>query len=86
MTKMAAMPICGKNISKFFFSGTTGPISTKLGTRVLQCVYKLWPLDDLDLFYGKVNIGRPCIWMEKIVKMSFERQILQEMGKWTEGR
>ena len=23
--------------------------------------------------------------MEKIVKMSFERQILQEMGKWTEG-
>ena len=22
---------------------------------------KLLPLDDLDLFYGKVNIGRPCI-------------------------
>ena len=45
MTKMAAMPIYGKNPSKFF-SGTTGPISTKLGmygasgTRVLQCVYK----------------------------------------------
>ena len=30
MTKMAAMPIYGKNPSKFFFSGTTGPISTKL--------------------------------------------------------
>ena len=29
MTKMAAMPIYGKNPSKFFFSGTTGPISTK---------------------------------------------------------
>ena len=46
MTKMAAMPIYGKNPSKFFFSGTTGPISTKLGmkhrgVRVLQCVYKL---------------------------------------------
>ena len=27
MTKMAVMPIYGK---KFFFSGTTGPISTKL--------------------------------------------------------
>ena len=30
MTKMAAMPIYDKNPSKFFFSGTTGPISTKL--------------------------------------------------------
>ena len=28
MTKMAAMPIYGKNPSKFF-SGTAGPISTK---------------------------------------------------------
>ena len=31
MTKMAAMPIYGKNLLKFFFSGTTGPISSKLG-------------------------------------------------------
>ena len=30
MTKMATMPIYGKNPSKFFFFGTTGPISTKL--------------------------------------------------------
>ena len=30
MTKMAAMPIYDKNPSKFFFSGTGGPISTKL--------------------------------------------------------
>ena len=30
MTKMAAMPIYGKNPSKIFFSGTGGPISTKL--------------------------------------------------------
>ena len=35
MTKMAAMPIYvyGKNPSKFSFSGTTGPISTKLGLK-----------------------------------------------------
>ena len=33
MTKMAGMPIYGKNPSKFFFSGTTGPISTKLGMK-----------------------------------------------------
>ena len=31
MTKMAAMPIYGKNPSKIFFSGTVGPISMKLG-------------------------------------------------------
>ena len=33
MTKMAAMPIYGKNPSKIFFSGTNGPISTKLGMK-----------------------------------------------------
>ena len=33
MTKMAAMPIYGKNPSKIFFSGTTEPISTKLGMK-----------------------------------------------------
>ena len=31
MTKMAAMPIYGKNPSEIFFSRTGGPISTKLG-------------------------------------------------------
>ena len=31
MTKMADTPIYGKNPSKIFFSGTGGPISTKLG-------------------------------------------------------
>ena len=43
MTKMAAMPvyIMIKMLQKSFFSGTGGPISTKLGmldTKVLQCV------------------------------------------------
>ena len=33
MTQMAVMPIYGKNPSKFIFSGTTGPISTKLGMK-----------------------------------------------------
>ena len=33
MTKMAAMPIYGKNPSKSFFSGTGEPISTKLGMK-----------------------------------------------------
>ena len=33
MTKMAARPIYGKNLSKIFFSGTSGQISTKLGLK-----------------------------------------------------
>ena len=33
MTKMATTPIYGKNHSKLFFSGTTGPISKKLGMK-----------------------------------------------------
>ena len=49
MTKMAAMPIYGKNPSKIFFSGTGRLISTKLGhetsmTQVLQCVYTVFVL------------------------------------------
>ena len=31
MTKMAATPTYGKNPSKIFLPGTSGPISTKLG-------------------------------------------------------
>ena len=30
MTKMAAMPIYGKNLKKIFFSRTTGPMTLKL--------------------------------------------------------
>ena len=55
--KMAAMPIYGKNPLKFFFSGTTGLISTKLGMKRQGLEY----YNDLDPFYDKVNIGRPCI-------------------------
>ena len=33
MTKMGTTPIYDENHSKFFFSGTTGQISTKLGMK-----------------------------------------------------
>ena len=33
MIKMAAMPIYGKNSLRFFFSGTTGLITMKLGMK-----------------------------------------------------
>ena len=31
------------------------------GNRALQSLYKSLPLDDLDLFYGKVKLGCPYI-------------------------
>ena len=87
MTKMAAMAINRKNFKNLLLqnqkandfetwceASVTGP---------LQSLYKSLPWDDLDLFYGKVNIGRSCIWMGKSVKMSFLGKNLQEMGKWT---
>ena len=43
MTKMAAMPIYDKNPLKFFYSGTTGLISTKLGM-------KHWGLEYYNVF------------------------------------
>ena len=36
MTKIAATPIYGKNLSKIFFFGTGGPITTKLGMYHLE--------------------------------------------------
>ena len=58
MTKIAAMPIYLKNPLEMFFSGTGTPISKKLGMEHRWLTYYN---DDLDLFYGKVNIGRQCI-------------------------
>ena len=39
------------------------------GNGALQSLYKSWPWDGLDLFYGKVNLGLPCIGMGKNRKM-----------------
>ena len=52
--------------------------------QVLQSIYESWPWDDLGLFYGKVNIGPQCIWMEKTFKKSFKVKVLQEIGSRTE--
>ena len=69
MTKMAAMPIYGKNTLKIFFSGNCGPISMKFSMKHLwlkymwTCVNKSWPWDDLGLFYGKVKFGNIGFYM-----------------------
>ena len=54
MTKMAAMPIYGKNPSKFFFSGTGGPIATKkslYGCMDDGCMYEVWMTQVLQCIY-----------------------------------
>ena len=63
MTKMAAMPIYGKNPSKIIFSETNRLISRKLGVRHRWLKYSnvYRTCDDLDKVYGKVNMGCLCI-------------------------
>ena len=76
ITKMATMPIYGKTLQKSLlwnlwtdFNKTWHVAS---GTSVLQWKYKLWPCDDLDLFYSKVSLGcvcsnlLKCHWREKL--------------------
>ena len=63
MTKMAAMPLYGKNTLKVFFSGISGPISTKLvmkhwDSSLLYFVQMITVIKvDLDLFYGMVKFS-----------------------------
>ena len=80
MTKMAAMPIYGKNPSKIFFSGTGGPISKKpwsvaLVTPAHHGLFKWWSWVDLDLFYGKVKFGNLGFSIEKRENFWFFRTI-----------
>ena len=39
-----------------------------LGTQVLPSLFKWWPWNDLDLFYGKVKFGPLCFCMAKKIK------------------
>ena len=69
MTKMATMPICGKNNEKFFFSGTKRSMTLKvcMQHRVLEYyqIYSKMILGDLDLFYSKVKFGPLYFYMGK---------------------
>ena len=82
MTKMAAMAINSKNLLQKAYDFETW--HEALGNGALQSLYKSWPWDDLDLFYSKVNLGCPCIWMGKIKKCHLMAKNLLGMSKWTE--
>ena len=78
MTKMAAMPIYGKNPSKIFFSGTGGQISMKLGMqhRGLQPII-VYTNDDpgvtLTYFTARSNLETYAFLWEKVKTVDFFR-------------
>ena len=60
MTKMATMPIYGKNLKKLLRNQKADNLETKyaaLDARVLPSLFIWWSLVDLDLFNGKVKFG-----------------------------
>ena len=70
MTKMATMPIYGKNMKKFFFSGTKRLMTLKLCMQhwVLK-YYQIYSNDNAGLiltyFNSKVKFGPRCFCMAK---------------------
>ena len=69
MTKMAAIPIYGKNLKNLLLWNQKAydleTLYVALGARVLPSLFKWWPWVDLDLFYGKVEFGPICFCMGK---------------------
>ena len=69
MTKMAAMPIYGKNLKNLLLRNQRADdLETwyaALGAQVLRSLFKWWPWVDLDLFYGKVKFAPLCFCMGK---------------------
>ena len=80
MTKMAAMPIYGKNLKKSFSSEpNANDLETwyaASGAWVLPSIFKWWPCVDLDLFYDKVKFGSVCFVWEKCKTMDFSETIV----------
>ena len=89
MTKMAAMPIYGKNPSNIFFCETNRLISVKLGMKHSWLkYYNVYinhdPVMTLTKFMARSTWVAHAFEWGKTVKMSFEVKSQQEIGKWTE--
>ena len=81
MTKMAAMPIYGKNLKKIFFSGTKRSMTLKLGMQhwVLE-YYQICSNDDpgltLTYFTARLNLVPYAFVWEKDETMDFSETIV----------
>ena len=75
MTKMATMPIYGKNMKD------SSPLEPKcwwpwhFDTSTTKFV-KWWPLVDLDLFYSNVKFHPICFCMGKVKTMDFSETVI----------
>ena len=58
-----------------------------LGTQALQSLYKWWPWVDLDLFYGKVKLGRLYVisWRKLAAKDLIDWIIVLMKKSWPQG-
>ena len=92
MTKMAAMPVYGKNPSKIFFSRTDGSISKKLGMKHRWLKYynvylNHYPVMTLTFFMARSTLVANAFEWGKLLKChlkSFKKKVLQEKGSRTE--
>ena len=79
MTKIATIPIYGKNLKLLLRNQKADGLKTwyaALGAWILPRLLKWWPWVDLDLFYGKVKFGPLCFCMGKKVKGDFSETIV----------
>ena len=81
VTKMAAMPIYGKNLKEIFFSGTKRPMTLRLGMqhRVLE-YYQMCSNDDpwttMTYFTARSNLVPYAFVLEKSKPMDFSGTII----------
>ena len=85
MTKMAAIPIYGKNTSKIFFSENNRQISMKLGVKHRWLMYyEVYinhdPVMTLTQFMARSTWVAHSFEWEKTVKMSFEGKSQQAIN------
>ena len=76
MTKMAVMPIYGKNLLRNQKADDLETWYAASGAQVLPNLFKWWPWVDHDLFYGKVKFSTLCFCMGKGKTMDFSETIV----------
>ena len=80
MTKMAAMSVYGKNLSKYLLCNTNADdLETwylALNFWILPNLFKWCPWVDRDLFYGKVKFGPLCFCTGKVKTMDFSETVV----------
>ena len=80
ITKMAAIPLFGKNPSKSLLLMNRPTDFHEIwyvasGTPAHYCLFKWWPWVDLDLFNGKVKFGNLGFFKGKLKTVDFQKLV-----------